>query len=72
MEKRVVSETLVLATSMDCYKSDSGTRNVNMPYWVAGDNALVFEFIGTHTEPAQLEWKIGEGKVWVREVDAVD
>jgi hypothetical protein len=69
METKVISEKLVKVTSIDCFRAESGKRKINMPYWVDVNDALVFAFIGSHTELDQLQWQIEEGKVWVRECD---
>lgn len=72
METKVITETCVKANSVECFRAASGKRKLNMPYWVATDTALVFDFIGGHTQLEQLQWQIGKGKVWVRECDGGD
>lgn len=73
MEKKEITETLVKATSIECFRTSStGLRRMLQPYWVANNDALVFAFIGNHTELDQLQWQIGEGLVWVREVDSIE
>lgn len=64
-ETKTISLTLVRATTLDQFRTDKGKARMNQPYWIELDDAMLFQFIGSHTDRDVLEKAIYDGVVWV-------
>lgn len=63
-----VSMSLKKAESIDQFKSLSGRRIMNKPYWVRlEDGTLWFDFIKPSTDAQELKESIGGGRVYIKQ-----
>jgi hypothetical protein len=77
METITITERLIRATTLDQLRNADGKARMNMPYWIElpGDKgtsetlapALIFQFVGKHTDPEALQLQINHGYVWIQE-----
>lgn len=69
MDKLIIQETLVKATSIEQFKNSAGKRNLRMPYWTrSSSGTVVFDFITEdNPPPGLLGDMIEQGMVWILE-----
>ena len=67
MDELIISHHLVKAESMDVFKSGSGRRRLEMPYYYMqpSDGSMDFHFISNATDPHWLEVQVKAGRIWI-------
>ena len=66
-EKRIISQTLIRATSLEQFKTENGHARMMMPYWISLDDGYIFKFINSQTDKDELEAQIGYGIIFIQE-----